>query len=825
MPPPESFPAGGEDARDRATPDPTAPHVSAALRPSSLPGAPGCDCVMEVEGTVQGVGFRPFIARAATARGLAGWVRNSPRGVTIRAAGADGAVTGLLAEIRRGGPPAAHVTAVHLRPADPTRDAPPGLDDAAFAILDSEVATGASVPVTPDLALCADCRRELLDPGDRRYRYPFLNCTNCGPRYTIVRALPYDRDRTTMAGFTLCPDCAREFADPADRRYHAQPNACPRCGPQVGLTGRDGRPLAAGWDALQAAALALRTGGIVAVKGIGGFHLMVDATHASAVAELRRRKAREEKPLAVMFASLADLRAEAEPTAAEADALASPAAPIVLVRRRGASRLASGIAPGSPWVGALLASAPLHVLLLEAAGRPLVATSGNLAEEPLCIDNAEAFARLGAIADRFLVHDRPIARPIDDSVLRCANDGPVLLRRARGFAPTPLPLPESARVGPGLLCLGGHFKNAIAVTVGSDLVLSPHLGDLSHPRGREAFRHAIALLGSLHGTAADVVVCDAHPDYASTREAEKLGRVVVRVQHHLAHVLACLLEHGGGPGRVLGVAWDGTGFGPDGTIWGGEFIVVDHERRSAQRVAHLRPFRLAGGETAVREPRRSALGVLHAAWAGERSRIAPWLPRLGFRGADAAALLSLLDRDRLAPVTTSAGRLFDAVAALLGLRTHCSFEGQAAMELEFAADRAVASRRRDATRGPADGETDPLAGLEPWPMPLDGNTLDWAPAVAALLREGAAGATAELAARFHATLAEAIVAVARRTGCEHVVLTGGCFQNVLLLEAATARLHRAGFSVLRHRALPPNDGGLAAGQALGARWGLTDVLA
>jgi hydrogenase maturation protein HypF len=780
------------------------------MRASPIDSA-GEDRLFEIAGTVQGVGFRPFVARLAAAHGLRGWVRNDLSGVTVRAAAGMATLEVFAADLRRSAPPAANITQIRVRPAAGIAPLPP-LPANGFIILESEADPGDPlVDVTPDLATCDECRRELTTAGDRRLGYPFTNCTCCGPRYSIIETLPYDRPRTTMAAFVMCPACQREYEKPADRRYHAQPNACPVCGPQVELQDGSGRILAQRGEAIVQGAKALCAGRIVAVKGVGGFHLMVDATDEAAVHELRRRKHREEKPFAVMFPSIESLHAVAEVSAEEARWLTSPAAPIVLVRRRAGAALAEAVAPGNPWVGALLPYSPLHLLLLSAVGRPLVATSGNLSEEPLCFETPEARKRLAGIADWFLTHNRPIARPIDDSVLRPTRSGPMLLRRARGFAPAPLRLPVDAANGARLLCTGGHMKNTLAVTAEPNLVLSPHVGDLGNPVTQAAFRRAVDLLGSLHGNRWEQVACDLHPDYASSRFAAGFGLPVVTVQHHLAHILACLLEHGGGPERVLGVAWDGTGYGTDGTVWGGEFIAVDRMTRKARRLAHLHPFRLPGGEAAVREPRRCALALAHEVWKHDRHRLEPLARDLGFRAEEASALLTLLDRGSFAPVTTSVGRLFDGVAALLGLCPKATFEGQAAMALECAA-----------VHSPSD------LGLMEFPVARSHShgrwEVDWRPFVAELLRLPRHAINLGLqAAHFHAGLARSIVAVAQQVGIPCVALTGGCFQNANLLDRATAALELAGFTVLRHQNLPPNDGNLAAGQALAARWGITTV--
>jgi len=756
------------------------------------------DVLLRVRGTVQGVGYRPFVHRTAVRLGLAGWVRNDAEGVLIRAAGGRDGISALKEALARRAPAAARVTGVEQL--EPSPDFQPA--GSGFVIVAAPPATAAIATATPaDLALCADCRRELLDPSNRRHRYPFINCTQCGPRYSLIEGLPYERPRTTMRAFRMCPECQAEYDDPANRRFHAEPNACPVCGPHLTLTDAAGITLTERESALRMACAALRDGQIVAVKGVGGYHLMCDATSAAAVAALRARKHRDEKPFAVMFPDLAQLRRHALVPPVAANLLASPPAPIVLVARKPGSSLADGVAPGNPWIGALLPYAPLHLLLLSAAGRPLVATSANLSEEPLCIDNAEAHRRLAGMADLFLEHDRPIARPVDDSVIRLADRGrPILLRRARGYAPAPLDLPGGLP-GP-VLCLGGQQKNTIAVAAGDKVVLSPHIGDLESLATRQAFERTIAMLGQLQGSRFERVAHDKHPGYSSTRHADRLGLPRVAVQHHLAHVLSCLLENQQPADDVLGVAWDGTGFGEDGTVWGGEFILLRQQR--AERFGRIRPFRLPGGEAAIRDARRVALGLGH-----EMGAFRTLASRCNYTEHETALLGTILMRAVNSPVCSSAGRLFDGIGALLGLGRLNSFEGQLPLQVEAAASRAPSSEAR--LPFPVGAPRTPGARVE----------IDWQPAVEQLLQSHEDPSA--LAAAFHRGLAQAIVDVARQAGAGTVALTGGCFQNVLLHNLASAALAEAGFRVLVHRVLPPNDNGIAAGQALAALWNLTTV--
>lgn len=762
------------------------------------------DVVLRVRGLVQGVGFRPFVHRAASRLKLRGWVRNDPQGVLIRAVGEASAVNALVRTLNRRAPASSRVQSIQPEVFDQSL-APAGDD---FVIVTSEPTTSLVETAIPlDLSLCPNCRRELADPENRRNSYPFINCTQCGPRYSLIEALPYDRPHTTMRAFRMCPECRGEYHEPGDRRFHAQPNACPTCGPQVTLTDASGRELAPAREAIAEAARLINEGRIIAVKGLGGFHLFCDGTNDAAVAELRRRKQREEKPLAIMFRDLPQVRAHARVTPVTSRLLSSRAAPIVLVPRRADSSLSSLIAPGNPWLGALLAYTPLHVLLMGRLRAPAVATSGNVADDPLCCDDHDAHARLEGIADAFLGHNRGIAHSIDDSVVRVSHAGPILMRRSRGYAPAPLTLP--GQLEGSWLCTGAESRNTIGVAQGSHVVLSPHIGDLRGETTRELFAHTATMLGSLHGTAFTHAACDKHPDYASTVFAARLGVPIVAVQHHLAHVLACLLEHQHPADGVLGVSWDGSGAGEDGTLWGGEFLIL--RRGTATRFGRLRPFKLAGASEALRDPRRVALGLLHEAG---NPRFAAIAHGFGVCASESGVLHSQLTRRIDAPMTSSVGRLFDAVGALLGLNSLNRFDGQAPLAVEAAA---MAERSAHAmlplplrTLNPGDG-----AACE----------LNWQPLVETLLaRRDLGDAPSLLAAAYHRALAHGIVEVAQRAGMETVALTGGCFQNALLLDLTVTALRAAGFHVLIHRELPPNDGNIAAGQALGALLGLTSVI-
>ncbi|MEA2267481.1 MAG: hydrogenase maturation protein HypF [Solirubrobacteraceae bacterium] len=739
---------------------------------------------VRVEGTVQGVGFRPYVFRLAAELGLDGFVANDERGVVLEAEGEPGAVERLLARLPREAPALAAVERVDA-------EALPAAGEAGFRILESVHGAEPSALVSPDAATCDACVAELFDPADRRYRYPLTNCTECGPRFTIVRGVPYDRPLTTMAGFRMCAACRAEYDDPRDRRFHAQPNACPACGPAVRLVDAAGRPAGAG-DPVRAAAAAFRDGRIVAVKGLGGFHLACRADDEAAVAALRARKHREDRPFALMAANLAGARALVALGARDEALLRGRERPIVVAPRRPGAAVAAAVAPRSRELGVMLPYAPLHHLLLADAGGPLVLTSGNVADEPIAYRDEDALARLATIADLFLIHDRPIHVRADDSVVRAlAGRAPLVLRRSRGHVPSVLGLPRPA-ARPVLAC-GAELKSTFCVAKGGRAWVGHHIGDLREAETLRAFTEGIAHFERLFAVAPEVVAHDLHPDYLSTAYAlAREGVAHVAVQHHHAHLAACLAEHGE-TGPAVGAIYDGSGYGPDGTVWGGELLVGG--LGGFRRAGHLFPVRLPGGDQAVRQPWRMACSWLVAALGGEEPR------RPGALAAVEEdrwrAVAGMARRGVMAPQTTSAGRLFDAVAALCGLRTAVTYEGQAAVELEAACDR----RERGS-----------------YPLPFADGVLDARETVLAVAADVAAGVPAGVvAARFHRALAgataAACAAIARREGLDLVVLSGGVFQNVTLLQATRERLEAAGLRVLVPERLPPNDGGIAYGQA------------
>ena len=722
-----------------------------------------------VRGAVQGVGFRPFAWRLARDCGLVRRIRNGTSGVLLDLEGESEALARFQARLADESPPGAQVDAIEVLPA-------PLRAHATLEIAASETAGAARARVPPDLATCAECRDDVLAPGSRRHGHPFASCTHCGPRYSIVRAMPYDRAASTMEAFAPCEDCAREYRMPADRRFHAQPIACPACGPRVALLDAAGAPIAGAEGAIGAAAARLEAGAIVALRGLGGFQLLVRADDGGAVARLRERKARLAKPLAVMVATLEEAERLGRLDAAARAALVSPAAPIVVIERREPWPLAAAIAPGVRTVGLLLPTTPLHHLLLRAVGTAVVATSGNRRDEPVAVEVTEALERLRGIADAFLVHDRGIARRLDDTVLRVIAGRATTLRLGRGLAPLPLPALEAAARGrPPALAVGGHLKVAPAVWTGAQAVLAQHVGDMGHPTARHQLGVAAADLADLYGVVLERIVCDLHPDYWTTHWAADRWLPTMAVQHHHAHAAAAMVEHALLDREVLAVAWDGTGWGVDGTGWGGEILRIRGGR--ARRVAALRPFPLPGGEAAIRRPERIAWVL-----AGADADL------LALPAREERLLGTMIARGLHTLPTSSVGRLFDAMAALvLGVRG-VSYEGEAAARLEAAAD---------------------PGGDAAYPLP-DG---DWRPLVATVADAVRRGRDrAEIAAGVHGALARWAAAVARRERVPDVVLTGGCFQNALLAARVAAAVAETGARVHLHGAVPPNDGGLSVGQ-------------
>jgi hydrogenase maturation protein HypF len=741
---------------------------------------------VRVDGTVQGVGFRPFVFRLAEDLALGGWVRNDERGVLCEVEGAPDRVASFLERLPAEAPPLAVVERVEAQDVAPT-------GTGGFAIVASARRGPPTAPVTPDTATCDACLAELLDPADRRFRYPFINCTNCGPRFTIVRDVPYDRPRTTMAGFRMCGRCRAEYDDPRDRRFHAQPNACPACGPSVRLLDRRG--LAVSGDALAGAAAALRDGRILAVKGLGGYHLACRADDEAAVGALRARKHREDRPFALMVRDADAARALVDLRAEEEALLRSPERPIVLAPRRPGDVVAPSVASRVPELGLMLPYTPLHHLLLADTGLPLVMTSGNVSDEPIAFGDDDALARLSSIADVFLVHDRPIQTRTDDSVARVVGRAPLLLRRSRGYVPAAVPLPAPA-ARPVLGC-GAELKNAICLARGDRAWPGHHIGDLKNLETLASFREAIEHLGRLLAVTPEVVAHDLHPDYLSTAWArEQEGLQLVGVQHHHAHLAACLAEHGE-RGDAVGAIFDGTGHGSDGTVWGGELLVGG--AAGFRRAGHLHPVRLPGSEQAIRQPWRMACAWLVEALGPQPE---PPAPLAGAVEPERwAAIAHMASTGFASPVTTSAGRLFDAVAALTGLRAEATYEGQPAVELE-----AIAYPGEQGAYPLSVGTSEPLV-------------LDARETVRAVVADVAAGvAPGVVAARFHAGVAtgtaEACARLAGAAGLDAVVLSGGVFQNRLLLERTAADLRRRGLRVLVPSRLPPNDGGIAYGQVV-----------
>ncbi len=760
---------------------------------------PGRALQISVKGVVQGVGFRPLVYRMAAQLALAGRVFNTSGDVSIHLEGTDASLQDFLEQLRQNPPAAARIESITAGPA-------PFEGLSGFSIVDSIVQQNEYQLVSPDLACCPDCRSEIFDPADRRFRYPFTNCTNCGPRFTIIQDIPYDRPRTTMQKFSLCPDCRREYDDPLDRRFHAQPNACPVCGPHLELTDAAGGRLPVK-DVFQKAAELLRCGQVLAIKGLGGFLLACDASNQAAVEKLRQRKHRPSKPLAVMLKDVDTALRYCEINQAEIEALTAVSAPIVLLKMKMAVGLASQVAPGLHHLGIMLPYTPLHHLLIQEADLPLVMTSGNLSEEPIAKDNLQALQQLGGIADYFILHDRDIHSRYDDSVVTVQEGISVIVRRARGYAPYPIHLPFQSR--PVLAC-GAELKNTFCLTRDNHAFVSQHIGDLENQETAEHFENTIGLYQKLFRIQPQVIACDMHPDYLSTRwawnEAERLHLPVIGVQHHHAHIVSCMAENGVNT-AVIGVALDGTGYGTDGNIWGGEFMLADYQ--GFRRKGHLEYLPLPGGDLAVRKPYRTAIGYLYAL-IGAPALAARLPPVPGIDEIEFELIKTMVDRHLNTPLTSSCGRLFDAVSALLGICRQVNYEAQAAIELEAAAESSHTLEEYP-FQIVFQGETQiiKLAGL------FDAILVD--------MRKG--HTAAEISARFHNTLLSIMMRVVTQIsvecGVKQVALSGGVFQNRRLFNGISGRLQAAGFQPLWHQHLPVNDGCVSLGQAMVANFSYT----
>ncbi|MCE9647759.1 MAG: carbamoyltransferase HypF [Chloroflexi bacterium] len=749
---------------------------------------------VHITGIVQGVGFRPFVYNLAMHHDLKGWVKNTSAGVEIEVDGDDDSLDLFLRQLQDEAPALSRIDgfSASFRPVN---------GFSSFEILHSESVEGAFQPITPDVSICPDCLRELFNPNDRRYRYPFINCTNCGPRFTIIKDIPYDRPKTTMAGFTLCADCEREYKDPANRRFHAQPVACPDCGPKVWLETKDEKENKVDHQAILETRSLLTKGKIVAIKGLGGFHLACDATNTTSVLELRNRKLRVDKPFALMLPDIETVERHCSIGPMERELLLSGARPVVLLKRKQGSTISEEVAPKQHWIGVMLPYTPLHHLLLEkGAGFPegLVMTSGNLSEEPIATGNEEARERLSKLADAFLMHDRDIHIRCDDSVVRVFEENQKSIypiRRSRGYCPFPVKLPLDV---PQILAAGSELKNTFCITNGSYAFLSHHIGDMENYETLKSFEQGVQHFEKLFRVKPEAIAYDLHPNYLATRyaldRAARENLATMGVQHHHAHIAACMAEHGlDGSHPVIGVSFDGTGYGEDGAIWGGEILIADY--KSYRRTYHLKYFPLPGGDAAVKKPARTALALLWSLGLEWDERLPPCVE---FCAEDQFTLRAQLEKKINTPMTSSMGRLFDAAAALAGVRQKVNYEGQAAIEFEALAD-----------------ETE----RESYHFGLDQDEVDVRSVIKALVKDVMAGVyVSKISARFHNGLAESVrdmcLKIKSETDIDEVALSGGVWQNITLLGRTLSLLEKAGFRVYLHREVPTNDGGLSLGQAV-----------
>ncbi|MBI5022416.1 MAG: carbamoyltransferase HypF [Ignavibacteriales bacterium] len=769
-----------------------------------------------VRGAVQGVGFRPFIYRLAMESRLCGWVMNSTQGVLIEVEGSKDVLEKFVLRIANEKPQHSSIHSLEYSYLDPV-----GYTN--FEIRKSNESGEISAIVLPDIASCHDCIKELFNPQNRRYLYPFTNCTNCGPRFSIIENLPYDRQNTSMKSFKMCDECLSEYEDPLNRRFHAQPNACPKCGPHIEFWNERGNKISDNHAAILMAVKQIEAGKIVAIKGIGGFHLMVDARNDDAVRRLRERKNREEKPFALMYPSLEMIKQDCEVSVLEERLLLSPESPIVLLKRTSQatfptmkiehqiSNIAISVAPNNSYLGIMLPYTPLHHILMNELGSPVVATSGNYSDEPICINEKDAVDKLSCIADYFLVHNRPIVRHVDDSIVRVMAGRGMVVRRARGYAP--LPIRHNNSSNRSILAVGAHLKNSVALYSGENVFISQHIGDLETTDAYSAFERVIHDFQLLYRATPSSIVSDLHPDYMSTQYAKKSKITLNQIQHHYAHIMSCVAENKI-EGEVLGVSWDGSGYGTDGTIWGGEFLLTNE--KSYERIATFRNFKLPGGWKAIKEPRRTAVGILYELF-GDDFICHDYLQTIkSFSKSELHNLSTMMKKGINSPVTSSAGRLFDAVASIIGISQQVSFEGKAAMELEWAIKDLQTEETYKYRILNIEYPINKSEILDPDESNHRSDSkiiIDWGPLIINILEDVKRKIdVAAISAKFHNTLIEMIVDIGKRIGEKRIALSGGCFQNKYLTERAVHRLTSEGFKPYWHQRVPPNDGGISLGQ-------------
>lgn len=735
-----------------------------------------------IKGAVQGVGFRPFIYKLAKSLSLKGYVLNNPQGVIIEAEGDNNTITEFIDRIEKEKPPVSLIQNISVESLIP-------LNSSDFKIEKSDLSGPPNAIILPDIATCNECLEEIFEKENRRYLYPFTNCTNCGPRYSIIESLPYDRARTTMKIFSMCPECLNEYNNPDDRRFHAQPNACPVCGPHIEIWDKGGNILSSGHDAIPDIVKAIRSGKIAAIKGLGGFHLFVDAMDGDAIKRLRKNKGREEKPFALMYPDLLMIKRDCYVSYEEELLLLSAQAPIILLKKKSACIISPEAAPLNPNLGVMLPYTPLHHIIMHYLNTPVIATSGNLSEEPICIDEKDALKRLKDIADLFLVHNRPIYRHVDDSIVRVILKEKTVLRRARGYAPMPVIINNKS--DEQILSVGGHLKNTIAVSKGTEVFISQHIGDLETKESYNSFLNTIDKFNEIYKIKPDAVICDSHPDYISAKYARENFSNVTSVQHHASHILSVIAENDLTE-SILGISWDGAGFGLDGTIWGGEFLIFD--RGGFKRIAHIKKFRLPGGESSFKEIYKSAFGILYEIYG---DKVIDNIPE-SVPIKDSKILLNMIKKEINSPECTSVGRLYDGIASILGIRQKVNFEGQAAMELEFLTDGIRSDDRYEFS----------IIKSKDGMM-----VLDWEKLIKQIIKDKRNKISLNIISiKFHNALVKGVVDIAKSVNEKNVALSGGCFQNKYLLENSIQELRKNGFNVYWNKEVPANDGGISLGQ-------------